>query len=191
MTTAPARRLLPLAAVLAGCMTVNAGGSRRTFGPEWKPVGGGGEHERTVSVTFRHSSGNVAGFQLPLECGDHLWGHETDDNAGSAVEIRPRDGRPYGGFEVSKAANGKATQFTVRVGANIYLDLDADGTLDAMFDRTSDAQGSKILFEGKFIPVETGKMGFFGTRPSVSTADRSESYEFAGGRWHRVKATVP
>src|SRR5262245_46647790 len=75
-----------------GCLARStAEEKRQAFGPEWKKVDPksdwariGFDYERTVSVTFRHSPSNVAGFEVPLECGDRLWGYEVDDNTGSA-----------------------------------------------------------------------------------------------------------
>lgn len=193
MTTRSFRRVLPLVAVLVCCFAVGAADQkRRAFGPEWKKADGpiADEYERSIKVTFLHSSGNVAGFTMPLECGDHLWGNEIDDNAGSDVEIRPRDGMPYGGFEVSKDPKGKAETFTVKVGPNLYYDLDADGVLDAMYDHRPGSRGPKILFEDKFIPVEDSRVIFRcarGETLSVSGIGRAESYEFKNGRWNKTK----
>jgi hypothetical protein len=193
MTLRSLCRTLPLGAVLVCCLTVSAADEkRRAFGPEWKKVDGpiAGEYERSIKVTFLHSPSNVANFQVPLECGDHLWGYEIDDNAGSCVEIRPRSGAPYGGFEVSKNPKGKAESFTVRVGPNLYFDLNADGEFDAMYDHRADTRGPKILFEGKFVPVADSKVVFRGARGEtlkVWGVGRGESYEFVNGKWSRAR----
>jgi hypothetical protein len=192
-------RYAPLLIVaLAGYVTLSAADEkRRTFGPEWKKIDPqsdlgkfGYEYERTVNVTIRHSYGNVAGFEVPLECGDSISAYETDDNAGANVEIRSRDMATYGGFEMSKE-KGKAVSFTVRAGPNLYYDLDADGQFDAMYDnRSQPARKPMILFDGRFVPVEDQKSLFRvarGETPKVWGVGRNEAYEFTQGRWSQVK----
>src|SRR2546430_1850581 len=113
------RRSLPLVAVLVCCLAVGAADTkRRAFGPEWKKIDPkselgkfGVEYERTANATFRHSYGNTAGFELPLECGDTLSGYEIDDNAGVYVRVTAPDFKPYGSFEVAKGPKGKAESF--------------------------------------------------------------------------------
>lgn len=194
----PFHRTLSLVAVLVCCLVVNAADTkRRAFGPEWKKVDPqsdlgkfGIEYERTVNVPIRHSYGNVASFEVPLECSDTVGVTEVDDNAGASVRIRSRDGAAYGGFEVAKDPKGKAESFTVTVGPNLYFDLDADGTFDAMYDHRPNSSGPKIHFEGKFIPVEDNKSVFRTARGQtlkVWGVGRGEAYEFAGGQWKKAR----
>jgi hypothetical protein len=193
-------RYAPLLVVaLAGCLTLSAADEkRRAFGPEWKKIDPksdlgkfGCEYERPVTVAVRHTYGNVAGFEVPLECGDVVGAHEIDADAGSAVRVRARDGQTYGEFEVSKGPKGKAESFTVTVGPNRYFDLDADGQFDAMYDNRSQfARKPMILFDGRFVPVEDQKSLFRAARGEtiqVWGVGRTEQYEFAKGRWSRVK----
>jgi hypothetical protein len=191
-------RSLPLFVVLVCSLAVSAAGDRRSFGPEWKKTHSqsewakaGFDYERTVNVTFHHSSGNVAGFQLPLESGDTVWGYEVDGDSGSNVEIRSRQGVPYGGFEVTKGPNGKPESFTVSVGPNRYYDLDADGVFDAMYDhRSKSGRVPMILFDGRFVPIRD-QLSLFscarGETLKVRGIGLNEEYEFTKGRWNLVK----
>jgi hypothetical protein len=198
MTARSFRRVLPLVAALVCCLTVGAADEkRRAFGPEWKKVDPqsdlgkfGYEYERAVNVTIRHTYGNVAGFELPLECGDRAAGHELDDNAGATVEIRSRESETYGGFAVSKDPKGKPESYTLSAGPNRYFDLDADGMIDAMYDNRDKRGVPMILFEGRFVPVEDQRSLFRrapGETLKVWGVGRNEAYEFTKGRWNLTK----
>lgn len=173
--------LLMVSAAVVGWLSavVTAGDQPRKFGLEWTRMGD--FYQRKMEINVTHSvGGNVGGYTLPLE-NDTVSVLEYDNNKGFAA-----GSQPHGEIEVLKDEKGRAYELSARLGNNRYLDLDADGMIDALYDKRGGKRVSMIVFEGRLVEVEDSVNGF-----SVSRKDtlwkwgigRKVRYVFEGGTW--------
>ncbi len=151
----------------------------RRFGPEWTKVGD--QYHRKLEITVIHNAGgNLSAYTVPLEK-DKVGILETDENRGFEL-----GSHPYGSFGVVKDEKGKATELSAQLRENIYIDLDADGMIDAVYDKRGGKDRALIVFEGRFVEVEVNKAGFRhapNEKLRVWGVGRNVQYVFEDGTW--------
>ena len=129
---------------------------------------------QVVVKRIRFGNGNATNYRLPLEH-DELFATEIDGNQGFSV------GRfGIGSIDVRKNERGRASSYTVALGKIRYYDLNGDGYIDAMYDRTKSR--SKIILDGRFVDVRNSKSGFHRSFP-VKSLDGRTVYVFEGNAW--------
>ncbi|HEY8503557.1 MAG TPA: hypothetical protein VIL46_03175, partial [Gemmataceae bacterium] len=153
----------------------------RKFGPEWEKVGDG--YRRTVEVPVTQPAGAGARtYMVPLEHGVSVFVREYDGNRGVAFGGEPSENQ----VEILKDEKGKVRQASAWIAGSFYVDLDADGMIDALSDNRNGKRVSKIFFEGRLVGVEDSEEGFrFGPddTPRKWGVGRGVRYVFENGAW--------
>lgn len=162
------------------------------FGPEWtlnkeKDIY---YKKMEIPVGRRNNGAEWAWYTVEMEK-NTVQIRESDNNAGVTVSAAPKGdlGAQYGELQVYKDDKGKVRETTITLSKNIYFDLDGDGVIDALYDKTKSDGVPMVIFEGRFVRVEDSKSGFRtakGEKPKKWGIGRKVQYVFDKGVWNEV-----
>ena len=166
---------------------------KKKLGPEWtKDKDDDDLYRRKMEIELlrRPIGWYYTGYTIPLE--NHTVNiMESDENRGVNVVIISRvENSALGEFKIRKDVKGKVRDITAQLNDVYNYDLDGDGMIDAIVDKRKGKNVAKIVYEGRFVQVETNKDTFGhapNQKPEVWGVGRKVRYIFEDGTW-KVKS---
>jgi hypothetical protein len=156
----------------------------RKLGPEWKKTVDG--YEKTIEVkVYRHAhaSANANFYTLPLEHGRSVTVTELDSGHLCEVAMGEAQGQVRStecSIRAVYAKAGEPKSYDVNLRGTIYFDLNADGRLDRLYNRSKGKpEGSYLLLDTDWVRVEDSKV----PGETAWGEDRKVQYTLKDGKW--------
>jgi hypothetical protein len=154
----------------------------KKLGPEWKKTDEG--YEKTVPVkVFRRVNSDFNSYTVPLEHGRSVTVIETDNGRLCDLNVNHAVGKDVHrecGIRIVHAKPGEPQSYDVNLRGTIYFDLNADGRIDRLYNRSKGKpEGSFLLLDEDWLRVEDSK-----TPDETAWGEgRKVQYQLKDGKW--------
>jgi hypothetical protein len=154
----------------------------KKLGPEWKKVDEG--FEKTIQVkVFRRANSDFNSYTVPLEHGRTITVTETDSGRLCDLNVNHTFGKELNqecGIRILHAKPGEPQSYDVNLRGTIYFDLNADGRIDRLYNRSKGKpEGSYLLLDEDWLGVEDSKV----PGESAWGEGRKIQYQLKDGKW--------
>jgi hypothetical protein len=154
----------------------------KKLGPEWKKVDEG--LEKTIQVkVFRRANSDFNSYTVPLEHGRTITVTEKDNGRLCDLNVNHTVGKEVNrecGIRILHAKPGEPQSYDVNLRGTIYFDLNADGRLDRLYNRSNGKpEASYLLLDEDWLWVEDSKT----PDESAWGEGRKVRYQLNDGKW--------